>query len=345
MRILGIESSCDETAAAVISSDRQILSNVVRSQLKEHAAYGGVVPEIASRAHIMHVEQVILQALRDADMTARDIDAIAATAGPGLIGGVIVGLMTAKGMALALNKPLVAVNHLEGHALTSRLTNDVPFPFLLLLVSGGHCQILSVADPGQYRILGKTLDDAVGEAFDKTAKMLGLGYPGGPVIEKMAAQGNPERFTFPQPLVGREGCDFSFSGLKTSVLRTVEHLREQSALDDTAAHDVCASFQATCGTILADRMTQGIRMFKQMHPEGKHVVVAGGVAANHYLRAYLGNACERSGMELVAPPMKLCTDNAAMIAWAGIERLNAGLPADGLDVTPRARWPLDNNTR
>lgn len=339
MKILAIETSCDETAVAVINDSKQILSHIVLSQLEEHAPYGGVVPEIAARSHMEHLERLIKEAMQQAGLHFGDIDAVAATGGPGLIGGVIVGVMMAKAIAAVTGKPFIAVNHLEGHALTVRLTNDVPFPFLLLLVSGGHCQILSVEGVGNYKRLGTTLDDALGEAFDKVAKMLGLGYPGGPLVEHYATQGNAKIFRFPQPLKGREGCDFSFSGLKTAVKREVDnigfaHLTEQNRAD------ICASFQKTAGDIIEDRMRHAICHYKTLHPTSVHLVVAGGVAANNYLRAKLSTLAEEYGMMLIAPPLHLCTDNAAMIGWAAIERLQLG-KSDSLDFEPRARWPLD----
>lgn len=351
MKILGLETSCDETAAAVVTDSREILSNIVLSQVAEHAPYGGVVPEIASRAHISHIENVISQALSTAKTTLDDIDGIAVTAGPGLIGGVIVGLMAAKGIAAAAKKPLLAVNHLEGHALTARLTNNIEFPFLLLLVSGGHCQILVVEGVGKYRKLGATLDDAVGEAFDKTAKMLGLGYPGGPAVEKMALKGNPERFDLPTPLKGKEGCDFSLSGLKTAVYRIVEAEKNK---DEKFIADMCASFQKVCGEIISDRIGNAIQIFKDsvfgiqdsektnrstLNSQFSTLVVAGGVAANKYLGGILESAATENSMRFIAPPLKLCTDNAAMIAWVGVEKMKLGL-IDGLNFEPKARWPL-----
>jgi N6-L-threonylcarbamoyladenine synthase len=336
MLILGIETSCDETAAAIVTDTGEIRSNIVLSQIAEHQPYGGVVPEIAARAHLDHMENVITQALRDAGVALADIDAVAVTGGPGLIGGVIVGVMTAKAIASVYKKPLIAVNHLEGHALTVRLTNKVDFPFLLLLVSGGHCQFLAVSGVGQYRKLGGTVDDALGEAFDKTAKMLGLDYPGGPAVEALARSGNPHAYAFPVPMKGRAGCDFSFSGLKTAVRMKVQ---ETSPLTNQQKADICASFQFTAGESICDRTGHAIAQFRELHPEGKNFVLAGGVAANQYLRGRLESLLSTYGMTLVAPPLKLCTDNAAMIAWAGIERFRLGL-TDGLDFEPRARWPL-----
>lgn len=336
--VLGIETSCDETAAAVVTADKRILSNVVLSQLDDHQPYGGVVPEIAARAHIDHLDGIIRQALDQAGTDFSDLTAIAATAGPGLIGGVLVGLMTAKALAAARGLPFVGVNHLEGHALSVRLTHDVAFPYLLLLVSGGHCQLLEVAGPGRYRRLGTTIDDAAGEAFDKTAKILGLGYPGGPAVEQAARAGDPARFDLPQPMKGRAGCDFSFSGLKTAVRREVERLGGILSPQDSA--DLAASFQHALTEALLDRTAHAIALFAAHHPAAQTLVVAGGVAANGHIRARLEALCAVHGFRLVVPPPKLCTDNAAMIAWAGIERLRLGL-TDTLDIPARARWPLD----
>ena len=334
--ILGIETSCDETAAAIVSDAKEIRSNVVLSQIADHIPYGGVVPEIAARAHLDHIESVIARALEDAKTKLSDIDAIAVTGGPGLIGGVIVGVMIGKAIASVQNKPFIAVNHLEGHALTVRLTNDVPFPFLLLLVSGGHCQFLMVKNVGDYQKLGGTVDDALGEAFDKTAKMLGLDYPGGPAVENLARGGNERAYKFPTPMKGREGCDFSFSGLKTAVRLKIQ---EFGVLDEQQKADICASFQFTAGESICDRTRNAMQLFASHYPNGKHFVLAGGVAANHYLRGRLETVAAEFGMALVAPPVKLCTDNAAMIAWAGLERFRLAM-VDGLDFEPKARWPL-----
>lgn len=336
MKILAIESSCDETAVAVVDSNKQVLSHIVLSQLKEHAPYGGVVPEIAARSHMEHLDRLVSEAMGQAKLGFDELDAVAATGGPGLIGGVIVGVMMAKAIAAVTGKPFIAVNHLEGHALTVRLTHEVPFPFLLLLVSGGHCQILVVEGVGRYQKLGSTMDDALGEAFDKVAKMLGLGYPGGPMVEKLALEGNGKRFVFPQPMKGREGCDFSFSGLKTAVKREVDALGELKLQDQA---DICASFQVTIAKILEDRMQHAIAHYKQLYPEAKHLVIAGGVAANRYLCGKMQALAEREGMQLTTPPLALCTDNAAMIGWAAMERLQLGL-TDSLEFEPRARWPL-----
>lgn len=335
MLVLGIETSCDETAASIVSDGREILSNVILSQNKKHEPYGGVVPEIAARSHIEHMDDVIKQAFDEAGCDFSDIDGVAATTGPGLIGGVIVGTMAGKAVASAIHKPFVAVNHLEGHALTARLTDEVDFPYLLLLMSGGHCQILVVEGIGKYTKLGGTVDDALGEAFDKIAKLLGLGYPGGPEVERRAKAGNPLRFSFPLPMKGREGCDFSFSGLKTSVRLAVKEIEKPSEQDIA---DICASFQFTAGEVLKDRLLNAFQQFSHRH-SSKTFVVAGGVAANQYLIGILEKLAEQYGFELVAPPVKLCTDNAAMIAWAGIERLQLGL-VDSLEAEPRARWPL-----
>ena len=336
MRILGIETSCDETAAAVVTDTRELLSNVVLSQVAEHLPYGGVVPEIAARAHLDHVEHVVAKAMTDAQTTFAELDAVAVTGGPGLIGGVIVGVMTAKAIASVHQKPLVAVNHLEGHALTVRLTHDVPFPFLLLLVSGGHCQFLIVRGVGHYERLGGTVDDALGEAFDKTAKMLGMDYPGGPAVERAAREGNAHAYTFPVPMKGREGCDFSFSGLKTAVRMKAQEL---GTLSPQMINDICASFQHSAGESVCDRTQHAMQAFRTQFPTGGHFVLAGGVAANQYLRRRLDALCEQFHLPLVAPPIALCTDNAAMIAWAGMERFKLGM-IDGLAFEPRARWPL-----
>jgi N6-L-threonylcarbamoyladenine synthase len=344
-RILGIETSCDETAASVVAlqddGSARILSNVVASQIAEHAVFGGVVPEIAARAHVELLDRVIEAALREADTTLDELDAIAVTAGPGLIGGLIVGTMTAKAISAATGIPLVPVNHLEGHALTARLTDGLAFPYLLLLVSGGHTQILLVEDVGRYRRWASTIDDALGEAFDKTAKLLGLPYPGGPSVERAAMTGDPRRFDFPRPLFGSDRLDFSFSGLKTAVRQAASEL---APLDDNDVVDICASFQLAVTETLRERVGKSLRRFLAEYPAmGDPVlVVAGGVAANQSIRRTLEELCLKSGARLVAPPLHLCTDNAAMIAWAGLERLRAGLvPDDAMGLMPRSRWPLD----
>ncbi len=328
--ILGIESSCDETAAAVITGDRQILSHRLAGQEREHAPYGGVVPEIAARAHVEAVMPLVEAALADAKLTLADMDAIAATAGPGLIGGVMVGLVTAKALAHAANKPLIAVNHLEGHALSPRLIDpDLDFPYLLLLVSGGHCQLLSVEGVGRYRRLATTIDDAAGEAFDKTAKLLGLGFPGGPAVERAATEGDAKAVPLPRPLFGSPEPHFSFAGLKSAALRA----------RDAGVHrsqDIAASFQAAVVDCLIDRTRRAIERV----PEATALVVAGGVAANTAIRAALAKLAGENALRFVAPPLWLCTDNAAMIGWAGAERFALGL-TDGLDAIARPRWPLD----
>ncbi|MFN3232976.1 MAG: tRNA (adenosine(37)-N6)-threonylcarbamoyltransferase complex transferase subunit TsaD [Alphaproteobacteria bacterium] len=368
MRILGIETSCDETAAAVVNDRGEILSNVVRSQIDEHRPYGGVVPEIAARAHVELLDGLVAEAMAQAGVGFADLDGIAVTAGPGLIGGVMVGLMTAKAIASVHDLPLMAVNHLEAHALSARLSDDVAFPYLLLLVSGGHCQLLVVHGVGSFERLGTTIDDAIGEAFDKTAKLLGLGYPGGPAVEAAARQGDGSRFALPRPLIGRDNCHFSLSGLKTAVRRAVEGLEAPTEQD---LADLCASFQAAVGDVVADRTGRAMQVFLSREKiagadalgegsphrregpvrdlgssgaAGKQpvLVTAGGVAANAYLRSRLAALCAARGFDLVCPPPSLCTDNGAMIAWAGVERLRLGL-TDGLTSPARARWPLDPN--
>lgn len=339
MIVLGIETSCDETAAAVVGDDRRILSNVVASQIATHRPFGGVVPEIAARAHLGQIDAVVRAALAEAGVTVGEIDAVAAAAGPGLIGGVLVGVTAAKAIAAARRIPFVAVNHLEGHALTARLTDGVPFPFLLLLTSGGHCQTLIVKGPGDYTRLGTTIDDAAGEAFDKTAKMIGLPYPGGPEIERHAAGGDAKRFPLPRPMKGAPGCDFSFSGLKTAVRHTLDKL--PGPPNDTDVADLCAAIQAAITDSLVGRLKPALAAFREACPKGRHLVVAGGVAANRHLRAALAAQAEKSGLAFVAPPLPLCTDNGAMIAWAGLERLRALGHGDPLEFKPRPRWPLD----
>jgi tRNA N6-adenosine threonylcarbamoyltransferase len=340
MIVLGIETSCDETAAAVVAEGppaSRIRSNLVHSQLDDHRPYGGVVPEIAARAHLDYLDGLVLRALAEAATGLCEIDAVAAAAGPGLIGGLIVGTMTAKGIAWAAGKPFIAVNHLEAHALSVRLTENVAFPYLLLLVSGGHCQLLACAGIGRFTRLGTTLDDAAGEAFDKTAKLLGLGYPGGPAIERAAREGDERRFALPRPLAGRPGCDFSFSGLKTAVRRlAIEH----DPLEPRDQADLAASVELAICEALCDRTANAIAWFRRNLPEGRSLVVAGGVAANTRLRHRLAALAASAGLDFLAPPPALCTDNAAMVAWAGLERLRLGL-VDGLDAAPRPRWPLD----
>ncbi|MFL6858642.1 MAG: tRNA (adenosine(37)-N6)-threonylcarbamoyltransferase complex transferase subunit TsaD [Allosphingosinicella sp.] len=328
--ILGIESSCDETAVALVTSDRRILAQRIAGQEAAHGPFGGVVPEIAARAHVEILPGLVTAVLAEAQVSLREVDAIAATAGPGLIGGVMVGLVTAKGLAFAAGKPLVAVNHLEGHALSPTLTApDLAFPYLLLLVSGGHCQLLLVEGVGAYRRLATTIDDAAGEAFDKTAKLLGLGFPGGPAVEQAAEAGDPKAVPLPRPLAGSSEPHFSFAGLKSAVLRARDSGRY-------AAADIAASFQQAAIDCLVDRTAAALARV----PHAGAVVVAGGVAANRAVRDALARLAERNGLPFVAPPLWLCTDNAAMIAWAGALRFEAGL-TDGLDAPARARWPLD----
>jgi N6-L-threonylcarbamoyladenine synthase len=345
MLILGIESSCDETAAALVCDatkiEQRILSNVVLSQDKEHSPFGGIVPEIAARAHLKHLDEIIMSAMTAADVSFDEIDGIAATGGPGLIGGVIVGIMSAKAIASVKKKPFIAVNHLEGHALTARLTSNISFPYLLLLVSGGHCQLLIVEDIGKYKRLGTTVDDALGEAFDKCAKMMGLGYPGGPRVEAAAKTGDERKFNLPRPMRGREGCHFSFSGLKTAVRRQIEQIGSGNMNSQDIA-DLCASFQRAAGDVLIDRCKNGLNQFRSIYPTGNILVVAGGVAANKSIGKRLAELKHTENIQLIIPPTELCTDNAAMIAWAGIEQLKSG-NTSSLDFKPRPRWPLDPN--
>jgi len=331
MLVLGIESSCDETAVALVTGDRAILAQAIASQEEAHAPYGGVVPEIAARAHAERLAPLVQQVLREAGVTLSDCSAIAATAGPGLIGGVMVGLVTAKALAMASDRPLLAINHLEGHALSPRLADpDLTFPYALLLVSGGHCQILKVEGVGRYRRLATTIDDALGEAFDKTAKILRLGFPGGPAVERLAAEGDAKAVPLPRPLLGSAEPHFSFAGLKSAVLRA-----QQSGA--YAPADIAASFQQAAIDCLVDRTTRAMDGMGDVSA----LVVAGGVAANRSVRAALERIAAARALRFVAPPPILCTDNAAMIAWAGVERLNAGFPADPLTVSARPRWPLD----
>jgi tRNA N6-adenosine threonylcarbamoyltransferase len=348
LTVLALETSCDETAAAVVRGfppgPGEILADITYSQIAEHQAYGGVVPEIAARAHVELLDGLIERALDEAGLTLSDMDAVAATAGPGLIGGVMVGLTAAKALALAANKPLIAVNHLEAHALSARLCTSVAFPFLLLLISGGHCQLIAAENLARYTRYGTTIDDAVGECFDKAAKLLGLPYPGGPQIERLAGAGNPKRFSLPRPMLGREGADFSFSGLKTAVRQIVAN---HQPLDDTLRADIAASLQASIADVLADRVRVAMRRFRaQFEPRevSFDLVAAGGVAANRAIRERLAAVAAEENFLLSLPPLQLCTDNAAMVAWAGVERLAAGL-TDALDVPPRDRWPLESLNR
>ncbi len=343
MRVLGLETTCDETAAAVVKlkpdGSGEILADEVMSQIAAHAAYGGVVPEIAARAHVEVLDGLIVRALEKARMRATEIDGVAAAAGPGLIGGVLVGLSAAKGIAIAANKPFIAVNHLEGHALIPRIDGRLGFPYLLLLASGGHTQILAVEGVGEYVRLGATMDDAIGEAFDKTAKLLGLGYPGGPAVEAAAKGGDLERFALPRPMLGRPNADFSLSGLKTAVRHAAMAAAPLTSRD---VADLCASFQAAVVDTIEDRLRVALGMYRQRGKSAKALVLAGGVAANGAIRATLSRFAQQSGLPMIAPPLRLCTDNGAMIAWAGIERLRLG-KTDDLATPARARWPLDPN--
>lgn len=332
MKVLGIETSCDETAASVVTDTKEVLSNVVFSQLDAHREFGGVVPEIGARAHLEKIQEVVRQAMTEAGVCFEDLDAVAATCGPGLIGGVLVGAVTGKTIAAYHEKPFVAVNHLEAHALSVRLTEEVTFPYLLLLVSGGHCQLIHVKDLGVYDILGSTMDDAAGECFDKVARLLGLPYPGGPAIEKIALKGDAKRFDFPRPLIQKPGYDFSFSGLKTAVLREVQALGELQEQDKA---DIAASFQKAVAGVFVHRLRRALENITDY----EHVVIAGGVAANQYIRGHLEELVASKGKQFVAPPMQYCTDNGAMVAWAGLERFQRGL-TDPLTFQPRPRWPL-----
>lgn len=344
---LGIESSCDETSAAIVDSDRNILSHIIYSQIPEHQKYGGVVPELAARAHILAIDDVIRKTLDAAGKSISDIDVIAATAGPGLIGGVLIGWMAATGIAQTSGKPLVAVNHLEGHALVPRLhaaaangadgATSVDFPYLLMLASGGHCQILLVRGVGKYELIGQTLDDSAGEAFDKVAKMLGLGYPGGPIVDKRAVSGNPRAFNFPRPLCDKPGCDFSFSGIKTAARTFLS--RVQPAYSDEFINDFCASFQAAVVDCIIDRLNNAFDDTRVIDAAPKTLVVAGGVAKNSAVRSAMENLAAARGVVFAAPPMNLCTDNGAMIAWAGLENYKLGRVVTE-PVAPRPRWPL-----
>lgn len=347
-KILGIETSCDETAAAIVGEDGQIFADCVLSQT-EHLEYGGVVPEIAARAHLDSLDLLIEKSLSDSNLSLKDIDAIAVTAGPGLIGGVLVGVVTAKALAVVNDKPIIAVNHLEGHALAARITEDVKFPYLLLLASGGHSQLLIVEGVGKYKLLGSTLDDALGECFDKCAKLLGLGYPGGPAVEKMAANCKDikkaiEKYKLPQPMVGKDGCDFSFSGLKTAVKRIIDLLPE--TVEKETATDICASFQYNVGEVIRDRVSHAINIYKNLYPENESptIVVSGGVAANKYIRSIIEKESNKNNIEFKAPPIKLCTDNGVMIAWAGMEKFLLG-HSDSIDFPTYPRWPLDNREK
>jgi len=334
MKILGIETSCDESAAAIVTHQKQILSHVIYSQT-DHLAYGGVVPEISARSHLQKIDYIIERTLSDANLTLDDIDAIAATSGPGLIGGVVVGCVAAKALAMIKKKPFIAINHLEAHALTARLTHDLEFPYLMLLASGGHTMIVLASGVGKYKILGQTIDDAIGEAFDKVAKMLGLEYPGGPIIETKAKLGDEKRFRFPTPLLNQDNLDFSLSGLKSAVRREIEKMGK---LTDQDRADIAASFQYTIGKIICSKLLKAM----DIHTNAtKKIVVAGGVAANQYLNSKIQTLADKCQFTLYVPPMKLCTDNGAMIAWCGIERFRLGFTSP-LSFVPRSRWSLED---
>ncbi|MBN9886156.1 tRNA (adenosine(37)-N6)-threonylcarbamoyltransferase complex transferase subunit TsaD [Salipiger abyssi] len=338
--ILGLESSCDDTAAAVLRG-REILSSVVMGQTELHAAFGGVVPEIAARAHAEKLDLAVEEAVSRAGVTLADLDAVAVTAGPGLIGGVLSGVMLAKGLATGLGKPLVGVNHLAGHALTPRLTDGLVYPYLMLLVSGGHCQFLIARGPQEFTRLGGTIDDAPGEAFDKTARLLGLPQPGGPSVEEASKEADETRFAFPRPLLDRPGCDLSFSGLKTALLRTRDKLvAEQGGLHEADRADLCAGFQAAVRDVLREKTRRALALYLAESPAVPAFAIAGGVAANKAIRAALETLCAEVGVRFTAPPLALCTDNAAMIAYAGSELLAAGETAD-MTLAARPRWPLD----
>lgn len=341
--ILGIETSCDETAASIVRLEdgvAEVLSSIIASQIKDHAPYGGVVPEIAARKHVEKIDDVIKHALDEANIGLNDLSGIAATSGPGLIGGVMVGLLSAKALAIGTGLPFIGINHLEGHALSPKLSEKIDFPYLLLLVSGGHCQILKIEGLGQYRRLGSTIDDALGEAFDKTAKILGLGYPGGPLVEKHAKLGNPKRFDLPRPLYNRAGCDFSFAGLKTAAARLAQTLIEEKGdLDIQDINDICASFETAVVAILKNRLINAFELC-DFKPEDRRLVIAGGVAANLAIRQEMEALCEKSSWQFFAPELKYCGDNGAMIALAGALRFVAGQESQ-LDLKARPRWPLD----
>lgn len=350
MKILGIETSCDETAVAIVDEQKNILSHVINSQIKLHEKFGGVVPELAARGHVEVIDELVLRALREANLTFVEIDAFAATSGPGLIGGVLIGMMAAKTLASIYQKPFLAINHLEAHALTARLCSDLEFPYLLLLISGGHCQILLARGVGAYEKLGETLDDALGEAFDKVAQMLDLPYPGGPAVEKLAQAGDENRFKFSKPLLESKEekhlCNFSFSGLKTAVRREIEkligeefsHLTSPKKVNQKDKEDICASFQNVVCQVLVDRLENVLGKEKS----AKKLVIAGGVAANRYIFSALQNWAKSHSLEVIAPPIALCTDNAAMVAWSGVEKFRLGRK-DELNFKAKARWELDSN--
>lgn len=338
MLVLGIETSCDETSAAVVNGEKRILSNIVYSQILKHQPFGGIVPEIAARSHVEKLDEVIELATNKANIQLNDLDGIAVTAGPGLIGGVIVGLITAKAISAALNIPLIGINHLEGHALAARLTNQIDFPYLLVLASGGHTQILEVSDIGKYNIISNTVDDACGECFDKVAKMLSLGFPGGPEIEIAAAKGNKHKFSLPRPMTNKNELNFSFAGLKTAVMLKISKL-DNTSLNKEIVYDMAASFQNAVADIFCDRLEKSIKIFS-MRYNSESIVFSGGVASNSYIKSRLREIASNYKMKLLFPPPELCTDNGAMIAWAGIERLNLGLSTP-LNIKAKARWALN----
>lgn len=345
LNILGIESSCDDTAAAVVAGyaggHAEILSSIVVGQTELHAAFGGVVPEIAARAHVEKLDISVAKALDSAEITLNDIDAIAVTAGPGLIGGVVSGVMLAKGISAATDIPLYGVNHLAGHALTPRLTSDVTFPYLMLLVSGGHCQFLIVESADTFRRLGGTIDDAPGEAFDKVARLIGLNQPGGPEIERSAKNGDPKRFRLPRPMLDRDGCDMSFSGLKTAALRTRDEIINlNQGLTAQDQSDLSASFQAAVSEVLSEKSRRALKVYLELSPKNPSLCVAGGVAANTAIRTSLQNVCSEFNVQFIAPPLALCTDNAAMIAYAALAQIPHRTP-DGLGISAKPRMPLD----
>lgn len=357
MKILGIESSCDETAVAIVNENKEILSNIVVSQIDIHKEFGGVIPEIASRNHLDVIEKIILKALKDANLKFEDLDAIAATCGPGLMGGLIVGAITAQSIASVFNKPFIEVNHLEGHILTSRLTNNLEFPFLIFLISGGHSQILLANGVGNYEKIGDTIDDSLGECFDKVAQMLGLEYPGGPKIEKLAQYGDENRFKFVKPLIDAVGkgrskendLNFSFSGLKTAVRREIEKITGEdynyslshTKLDEQTIKDICASFQKTIVEILQDRFKNTVKYLKNKEIVLNKLIFAGGVSANQYIKNNMIKFCEKYGYEIITPPLKLCTDNGVMVAWAGLEKFRLGLYEKSDVLSIKSRWELD----
>jgi N6-L-threonylcarbamoyladenine synthase len=345
--ILGIETSCDETAAAIVDEQGQVLAEAVLSQLAEHRPFGGVVPEIAARAHLLYLPEQVRRVMESAGLRFADLGGVAATTGPGLIGGLIVGSQFGKGVTIANGLPFIAVNHLEAHALTARLPglapDGAPFPYLLFLLSGGHSQCIAVIGVGRYERLGTTVDDAAGEAFDKVAKLLGLGWPGGPALESLAASGDSAVYHFPRPMLRRPGCDLSFSGLKTAVAQAISQVGSAGLTPERAA-DIAAGFQQAVVDVLVDRARNAMHMMRQAHPSAALLVIAGGVAANTHIRAALSHTAVKQGFEMIAPPIPLCSDNAVMVAWAAIERLRAGEIND-LNVDARPRWPLDDHNR